>query len=429
MSEDQKQINHDEDELSKFVPLTCFNEIPPDQYEINKLGEIRKISTNKILKYRYDKDGYKKTTLTYKGKQKNISIHRAVALMFIPNDILERKYVDHIDRNILNNSYKNLRWVTSKENIKNRKMPTKIKKYSDSLIFVGENDSEEITELYNCLNKKDILNSIKTFSKFNNFSWKLMDKNTYNVIKQFSINLDICNWKLYNNCYFNEFGIIKTIRNKITYYSLGTLNKKYYSIKGERVHRIIYKLFSNDQSNLLDNEVIDHKNCNKLDNRLINLSKCSQKGNMNNPNTLKKRYKEVLKYSHLGKYLDSYESVNKAGEENNIENKNISSFCRGHRRSKSFIWCFSSNTDKVIDEIKNSIFLYKTKEDKFPENITNTKRKSINFVDSIVKNCILTGQPHPKTGYYYSLGLKNWETGEQIIPDVTPKIEEKEDQK
>ena len=52
MSEDQKQINHDEDELSKFVPLTCFNEIPPDQYEINKLGEIRRISTNKILKYR-----------------------------------------------------------------------------------------------------------------------------------------------------------------------------------------------------------------------------------------------------------------------------------------------------------------------------------------------------------------------------------------
>lgn len=52
-------------------------------------------------------------------KGKNISVHRLVAEVFIPNpDNLP--YIDHIDRNPSNNRVENLRWVTPKGNCENR---------------------------------------------------------------------------------------------------------------------------------------------------------------------------------------------------------------------------------------------------------------------------------------------------------------------
>ena len=52
--------------------------------------------------------------------KKNISIHRLVALHYVPNPDKERyTVVDHLDRNPLNNHYTNLRWVSQSINCRN----------------------------------------------------------------------------------------------------------------------------------------------------------------------------------------------------------------------------------------------------------------------------------------------------------------------
>lgn len=85
-------------------------------YKINRKGEVmrfKKILTTEI------NAGYKRVNLSKDGEVKWFSVHRLVALQYIPNpDNLPQ--IDHIDRDKLNNSVENLRWVSAKENCEHR---------------------------------------------------------------------------------------------------------------------------------------------------------------------------------------------------------------------------------------------------------------------------------------------------------------------
>ena len=61
---------------------------------------------------------YQYVKLCKEGKQKNFSIHRLVATAFVPNP-LRLPEVDHIDRDINNNNYTNLRWTDRLGNLLN----------------------------------------------------------------------------------------------------------------------------------------------------------------------------------------------------------------------------------------------------------------------------------------------------------------------
>ena len=93
-------------------------------YEINENGTIfRNVKSKKQNKIKLDmhhsKKGYYVTFCRLHGKPTRVMIHRAVAECWL-GKCPEGYEVDHIDRNSRNNDFRNLRYVTKNEQMKNR---------------------------------------------------------------------------------------------------------------------------------------------------------------------------------------------------------------------------------------------------------------------------------------------------------------------
>ena len=92
-------------------------DIPDFEYKISNLGRVWSIRRNRFLKERISNCGYARVALAKNGTYKHLSIHRLVALAFIPNPE-NKPEVNHKDGNKLNNHVDNLEWNTSSENQK-----------------------------------------------------------------------------------------------------------------------------------------------------------------------------------------------------------------------------------------------------------------------------------------------------------------------
>lgn len=124
-------------------------------YKISNVGNIVSFKKNvpKVLNPKPLKNGYKLVHLTYAGVNKKYSIHRLVAITFIPN--LENKpCINHKNGIKTDNRVENLEWCTSSENTKhayfNQLMKTKISRLQINEIKKSYNrNQKELAKKYN----------------------------------------------------------------------------------------------------------------------------------------------------------------------------------------------------------------------------------------------------------------------------------------
>ena len=107
--------------MEQWLPIEGF-----EDYTISNTGKVKSKffkDSNKCLKPGLGKRGYYCVNLHKDKKAYTKYLHRLIAEAFIPNPT-NKPIVDHIDRNPLNNSISNLRWVNNKENVLNSSRKT-----------------------------------------------------------------------------------------------------------------------------------------------------------------------------------------------------------------------------------------------------------------------------------------------------------------
>lgn len=84
-------------------------------FEVTIEGIVRSRKTGNILKHRISWDGYPKVNTKYKSKSFNQSVHRLVAIAYIPNPN-SYPQVNHIDGDKNNPYVTNLEWCNNSQN-------------------------------------------------------------------------------------------------------------------------------------------------------------------------------------------------------------------------------------------------------------------------------------------------------------------------
>ena len=124
--------------------MNIWKDIPGYEgfYQASIFGEIKSLPKNgtgknsKILKPSTMPNKYSVVTICKNGIKKPTTVHKLIAITFLPNI---GETVDHIDGNKTNNKVENLRWCTHRENTSFRSQNIKNK----SSKYIGV-----------CLNKK-----------------------------------------------------------------------------------------------------------------------------------------------------------------------------------------------------------------------------------------------------------------------------------
>lgn len=88
-------------------------------YAVSNLGNVKNIERDRIMKATQGKHGYLGIILRY-GPPKHHLIHRLVAQAFLENKD-DSPEVDHINNIKTDNRVENLRWISSSNNLRNRK--------------------------------------------------------------------------------------------------------------------------------------------------------------------------------------------------------------------------------------------------------------------------------------------------------------------
>lgn len=118
-------------------------------YEVSNLGNIKSLRSGKLLKQSSDKVGYKLVSLTKDGKSRSFSVHRLVAMAFLPNPE-NLPEVNHKDETHDNNCVENLEWCSKKYN---RNYGTYKERMSKTQKALGTRNNKSISAYSKTTNK------------------------------------------------------------------------------------------------------------------------------------------------------------------------------------------------------------------------------------------------------------------------------------
>lgn len=100
-----------------FKPIKPINDFTFPNIEVSNYGRFRNTKTNRLLAIIKNGNPYYQIILYNQNKKRcTYSVHTIVALNFLPEHLPGKTYVNHIDEDKHNNYYKNLQWLTPREN-------------------------------------------------------------------------------------------------------------------------------------------------------------------------------------------------------------------------------------------------------------------------------------------------------------------------
>jgi hypothetical protein len=297
-------VKLEKDEEFKILTLPNYE----NSYKISNYGKVFSLKNNIYMKLLKNRNGYMQIRIyNNESKSKTFRVHQLVAYMFVDNKD-DKKYVDHIDRNKINNYFKNLKWVTHQENMCNT-------------------------------NKNRIIEK-------NN---KIIEENKNNFIK-----IGIINSLNYSNYLINEDGDIKNTKGKLLKTSIndGYSNIVLIGINNEnkkeshklKIHRLVAYTYLKKTEKFNNDYVVNHIDENRLNNNFKNLEWCTssentqkyfQLHNIKKP-IIKKNIKLIGKIdiktnNIIKKYNTFIEASNDISSKNNAGS--IACCCKGLRKT------------------------------------------------------------------------------------------------
>ena len=288
----KKKITLEADET--FKTIGQFKDNIFSNYEVSNYGKVRHIKTKKYTKLAISVN-YPIIKLIDDSRASNqVLIHKLVAYLFVPNTE-KHNAIQHIDGNIKNNYYKNLKWITVTH--------IKPKKVSIKQIFT---DIELGTELW-------------------------------------------LNVKNFNHYQVSSLGRVRT--KKSGKYLKPNLLSKYYTVdlydkEGKnkfnfRIHRLVAQVFNYNPDPRIK-IIVDHIDNNRLNNRFTNLRWVTQKENMEyyHQNHKPEYIRPVIQYDFNMFVIKEYKNIHEIVEQNPFyKYKTLAATLKGdHKTAYTYTW-------------------------------------------------------------------------------------------
>jgi len=274
-----------------------WKQIPDfSNYEISSYGNIRNKSSRKHLSQGTLRGGYIRSKLKNDdNKYKSLTIHRIVAMTFIPN--LENKStVNHINHNKLDNRVENLEWAsTTEQNRHKRKVPRDIQRLiSSRKVWRIDVDTNNRIQLYETIRDAskwvfdNNLTSVENFDNGNNiktricavcrkkrnqsygYKWEYDDRDDEKFKDEIwkSIPKELIDNK--EGFYISTYGRLKNKTGRISEGYNKPNDYKWCSISPKQylLHRLVATVFL---PNWYNKNIVNHKDGNKANSKLYNL--------------------------------------------------------------------------------------------------------------------------------------------------------------